>query len=217
MARRRRARRSAARQRACKEDWLAFNSAIAPAVASARVCLTGPPPCPSLLQLNDDKHRRLEQILDTTQARQWVLPLLAPFCHRFQLICSTQPLHLTRPPPFATPDSICSTCSAFAATCSSTQRSQSIARWACSGRRQAKGAIQYSSKCAMCCTPSLPRAHAQTAPPLSSSCCAAPPLPQIRITNPTFGRHVRDAPGGEEFMHAAGWTVKVRRRRRRLC
>ncbi len=32
---------------------------------------------------------------------------------------------------------------------------------------------------------------------------------QIRISNPTFGRHVRNAPGGEEFMHAAGWTVKV--------
>lgn len=35
------------------------------------------------------------------------------------------------------------------------------------------------------------------------------PLPQIRITNATFGRHVRDAPGGEEFMHAAGWRVKA--------
>lgn len=33
---------------------------------------------------------------------------------------------------------------------------------------------------------------------------------QIRITNPTFSRHVREAPGGEEFLHAAGWTVKVR-------
>lgn len=32
---------------------------------------------------------------------------------------------------------------------------------------------------------------------------------KIRITNPTFGRHVRDAPGGEEFMHTAGWRVKV--------
>ncbi|EFN55941.1 hypothetical protein CHLNCDRAFT_145228 [Chlorella variabilis] len=32
---------------------------------------------------------------------------------------------------------------------------------------------------------------------------------RIRITNATFSRHVRDAPGGEEFMHAAGWTVKV--------
>lgn len=41
-----------------------------------------------------------------------------------------------------------------------------------------------------------------------------PALHQIRITNPTFSRHVRDAPGGEEFMHAAGWAVKVRRRPR---
>lgn len=36
------------------------------------------------------------------------------------------------------------------------------------------------------------------------------PWSQIRITNPTFGRHVRDAPGGEEFMHTAGWRVKVK-------
>ena len=42
-----------------------------------------------------------------------------------------------------------------------------------------------------------------------------PCLLQIRITNPTFGRHVRDASGGEEFMHAAGWTVKVRMHWRR--
>jgi hypothetical protein len=34
-------------------------------------------------------------------------------------------------------------------------------------------------------------------------------LPQIRIANPTFSRHVRDAPGAEEFMHAAGWRAAV--------
>lgn len=32
---------------------------------------------------------------------------------------------------------------------------------------------------------------------------------KIRITNPTFQRHVRDSPGGEEFMHTAGWGVQV--------
>mgnify|MGYP001810671135 CR=1 FL=1 len=38
----------------------------------------------------------------------------------------------------------------------------------------------------------------------------SPPLLQIRITNATFQRHVRDAPGGEEFMHNAGFKVKAR-------
>ncbi|KAL4451902.1 hypothetical protein ABPG75_007564 [Micractinium tetrahymenae] len=36
-----------------------------------------------------------------------------------------------------------------------------------------------------------------------------PKYRKIRITNNTFQRHVRDAPGGEEFMHTAGWGVKV--------
>jgi len=33
---------------------------------------------------------------------------------------------------------------------------------------------------------------------------------RIRIANATFSRHVRDAPGGEEFMTAAGWRAAVR-------
>ncbi|KAI3437897.1 hypothetical protein D9Q98_000342 [Chlorella vulgaris] len=32
---------------------------------------------------------------------------------------------------------------------------------------------------------------------------------RIRITNPTFARHVRDASGGEQFMRAAGWVLQV--------
>ena len=32
---------------------------------------------------------------------------------------------------------------------------------------------------------------------------------QIRITNATFGNHVRDAPGGEAFLIQAGWHAAV--------
>jgi hypothetical protein len=33
---------------------------------------------------------------------------------------------------------------------------------------------------------------------------------QIRIANKTFGQHVREAPGGESFLIAAGWKAEVR-------
>ncbi len=32
---------------------------------------------------------------------------------------------------------------------------------------------------------------------------------QIRITNATFGKHVRDAPGGEAFLIQAGWHAAI--------
>lgn len=44
-------------------------------------------------------------------------------------------------------------------------------------------------------------------PPISRPCSML--LAQIRVSNKTFGLHVRDAPGGEEYMHEAGWRVKV--------
>lgn len=31
----------------------------------------------------------------------------------------------------------------------------------------------------------------------------------MRISNALFGRHVRDVPGGEDFMRTAGWRVQV--------
>lgn len=33
---------------------------------------------------------------------------------------------------------------------------------------------------------------------------------QIRITNAAFGKHVRDAPGGEAFLIQAGWHAAIR-------
>ncbi|GAB4819209.1 hypothetical protein N2152v2_006255 [Parachlorella kessleri] len=32
---------------------------------------------------------------------------------------------------------------------------------------------------------------------------------QLRISNKVFGQHVRDVAGGEDFLHEAGWQVKV--------
>lgn len=32
---------------------------------------------------------------------------------------------------------------------------------------------------------------------------------KIRVGNKAFSVHVRDAPGGEEYMHEAGWQIKV--------
>lgn len=79
--------------------------------------------------------------------------------------------------------------------CATTRTSRSLERWA--------------SPCAVQLL--LPRWRPTLALPTRHTfCIRAPPLPQIRITNATFSRHVRDAPGGEEFMHSAGWTVRVR-------
>eukprot|EP00887_Chlorella_sp_A99_P007878 scaffold20.g7878.t1 len=36
-----------------------------------------------------------------------------------------------------------------------------------------------------------------------------PKFRKIKLTNPTFTHHVRDAPGGEAFLKEAGWHVKV--------
>lgn len=93
------------------------------------------------LQLNDDKHRKLEQILDTTRF--------------LQRICNNLREHPAEP----------------------------------KFRKVRVAATNPST--------SMQLADMQQHPL------------QIRITNPTFVRHVRDAPGGEEYMRAAGWKPAV--------
>ena len=69
--------------------------------------------------------------------------------------------------------------------------------------------------------------HAHAHPPNDPALCSPPPPPaqkicgnvcehphdpkyrRIRVTNPVFGRHVRDVQGGEEFLRLAGWGAKV--------
>jgi hypothetical protein len=105
------------------------------------------------LQLNDDKHRALEQILDTTQ---YLLKI-----------------------------------------CGNVKNSPDESKF----RR-----VGFHKR---------PPVAPATLPTASLTWCKlimillASHLLQIRITNPTFARHVRDASGGEQFMRAAGWVLQV--------